>query len=277
MTAPTPGAVLDAESVKLLLPGDLLRVVDPHPGAHAVGDVVEVCADGEPEWVNIMLDGIRVQQYPSRFRFLGRPDADGWIKHDGGPNPVPGQRVEVRYEDGTEDSAEASETAPWGSTLPRIIAYRLARPTPDHTPDVGNMVAPAQPEPGAGELADLIKRLQRADEYEPLGHDGWEAADALTQAQAKIARLEGEVAERDARVAYLDHSVADYNARADRQKDRRRAAEARALSAEADAAKVREALVRLLEINEEWVGAAEPGSAYDQARQALAAKTERRA
>ena len=37
-------------------------------------------------------------------------------------------------------------------------------------------------------MDDLIKRLQRADEYEPLGHDGWEAATALSEAQATIAR-----------------------------------------------------------------------------------------
>lgn len=28
---------------------------------------------------------------------------------------------------------------------------------------------------------DLVKRLRRADEYEPLGHDGWEAADRIEQ------------------------------------------------------------------------------------------------
>ena len=34
---------------------------------------------------------------------------------------------------------------------------------------------------------DLIARLRKADEYEPLGHDGWEAAD----------RIEALVKERD--------------------------------------------------------------------------------
>lgn len=28
---------------------------------------------------------------------------------------------------------------------------------------------------------DLIKRLRKADEYEPLGHDGWEAADRIEE------------------------------------------------------------------------------------------------
>ena len=35
---------------------------------------------------------------------------------------------------------------------------------------------------------DLVKRLRKADEYEPLGHDGWEAADII----------EALIAERDA-------------------------------------------------------------------------------
>ncbi len=37
--------------------------------------------------------------------------------------------------------------------------------------------------------AELIARLRKADEYEPLGHDGWEAADrieALLLAQAAL-------------------------------------------------------------------------------------------
>ena len=30
-------------------------------------------------------------------------------------------------------------------------------------------------------MTDLIKRLRKADEYEPLGHDGWEAADLIEE------------------------------------------------------------------------------------------------
>lgn len=30
-------------------------------------------------------------------------------------------------------------------------------------------------------MTDLIKRLRKNDEYEPLGHDGWEAADLIEQ------------------------------------------------------------------------------------------------
>ena len=38
--------------------------------------------------------------------------------------------------------------------------------------------------------ADLIARLRRADEYEPLGHVGWEAADRIAALEAKLARME---------------------------------------------------------------------------------------
>lgn len=30
-------------------------------------------------------------------------------------------------------------------------------------------------------MTDLIKRLRKADEYEPLGHGGWEAADRIEE------------------------------------------------------------------------------------------------
>ena len=38
---------------------------------------------------------------------------------------------------------------------------------------------------------ELVERLNRADEYEPLGHDGWEAADRIEQLTAERDRLRG--------------------------------------------------------------------------------------
>ena len=35
---------------------------------------------------------------------------------------------------------------------------------------------------------DLVKRLRKADEYKPLGHDGWEAADRIDELEAKLAQ-----------------------------------------------------------------------------------------
>ena len=37
---------------------------------------------------------------------------------------------------------------------------------------------------------ELIARLRKADEYEPLGHDGWEAADRIEALTAKLATCE---------------------------------------------------------------------------------------
>ena len=53
---------------------------------------------------------------------------------------------------------------------------------------------------------DLVKRLRRAGEYEPLGHDGWEAADrieALTE-QLEAARADAKEAE-----AYAEELAGD--------------------------------------------------------------------
>ena len=36
--------------------------------------------------------------------------------------------------------------------------------------------------------AELIARLRKADEYEPLGHDGWEAADRIEALTAKLTK-----------------------------------------------------------------------------------------
>jgi hypothetical protein len=35
---------------------------------------------------------------------------------------------------------------------------------------------------------DLVKRLRMKDEYLPLGHDGWDAADRIEELEAKLAK-----------------------------------------------------------------------------------------
>lgn len=67
--------------------------------------------------------------------------AGGWIDHDGGPNPVPGQRVDVRQRDGSHFRGFPSDDAEEFWTWPDIregddttegddiIAYRIAAPT----------------------------------------------------------------------------------------------------------------------------------------------------
>ena len=39
---------------------------------------------------------------------------------------------------------------------------------------------------------DLAKRLRMADEYLPLGHDGWEAADAIEELEAEQSNVRAE-------------------------------------------------------------------------------------
>ena len=78
---------------------------------------------------------------------------DGWMPWSGDENPVPGQMVEVRYEDGTEDAAEPSETVPWRSTLPRIIAFRLSRPASEQPVEASGA--------GREEIEGVVARLTK--------------------------------------------------------------------------------------------------------------------
>lgn len=49
-------------------------------------------------------------------------------------------------------------------------------------------------------MSDLVKRLRRCDEYEPLGHVGWEAADRIEELERELAIAEKMAA--DANEAY---------------------------------------------------------------------------
>lgn len=49
-------------------------------------------------------------------------------------------------------------------------------------------------DPALSERAgEVLERLQKADEYEPLGHDGWDAADLITALLARIAAMEAQI------------------------------------------------------------------------------------
>lgn len=73
---------------------------------------------------------------------------------------------------------------------------------------------------------ELIARLRKADEYEPLGHDGWEAADLITALLAQNTALR---AERDA----SNELGRAFEEDAGQQRARAEAAEARAERLEA--------------------------------------------
>lgn len=51
-------------------------------------------------------------------------------------------------------------------------------------------------DPAIAERAgEVLERLQKADEYEPLGHDGWDAADLITALLAQNAALQAQARE----------------------------------------------------------------------------------
>lgn len=64
--------------------------------------------------------------------------------------------------------------------------------------------------------AELIARLRKADEYGPLGHDGWEAADrieALTKERDELIEWNGQASVRaeraEARAERLEEALRD--------------------------------------------------------------------
>lgn len=124
--APTPGP-LDSESAKLLVKGDLLLCAD-----RIIRSVEQVDAERGVLWFT---DGEACG--PSVCAFIGRPDESGWMPWSGGENPVPGQRVEVRFEGGIVSEVLDSECFGWDrhkdpvvAPLYNIIAFRLAPTAP---------------------------------------------------------------------------------------------------------------------------------------------------
>ncbi|MBM3603610.1 MAG: hypothetical protein FJX25_02405 [Alphaproteobacteria bacterium] len=83
----------------------------------------------------------------------------------------------------------AEEIRQWASDeisqWPRDTAYR---------DDLESLLAQLSTPANATNTAELERRLRRADEYEPLGHDGWDAADAIAALQAENERLQAELA-----------------------------------------------------------------------------------
>ena len=50
-------------------------------------------------------------------------------------------------------------------------------------------------------MSDIVKRLRMKDEYLPLGHDGWEAADRIEELEAACWRMKEE---RDRAIGWRD-------------------------------------------------------------------------
>lgn len=117
--APTPGP-LTAESVKLLVKGDLLML------------------DGQPvRFLNLFMGGIRADDGsdkrisalpPDRFAFIGRPDESGWMPWSGSENPFGQTIVSVRLATGAEVTKRADHfpKVAWSN----IITHALAPTAP---------------------------------------------------------------------------------------------------------------------------------------------------
>lgn len=87
-----------------------------------------------PTWFPASLD--YVLNLPSKtYRIAPKqhqPDADGWIKWEGGLNPVPGRRVDYRFRNGDEYFDLRSNVLTWWhddrACGADIIAYRIVKP-----------------------------------------------------------------------------------------------------------------------------------------------------
>lgn len=103
---PEPGAVLTTKDICLLHTGDWL-IVSKSWGGPEVGSPVRF--DGPSATVGcVNLTERWLAVSAGYFTFLGRPDADGWIVHDGGENPAPGmEAVEYLRRDGFMRTDEA--------------------------------------------------------------------------------------------------------------------------------------------------------------------------
>lgn len=135
MNTPEENEVLTAESVKLLVKGDVLRRAD--------GSIVTLAADGLPD---ASLGEV----------FIGRPDSEGWIPWSGGENPVPGQMVEVCLASGESyhKVALSDDYGRWwhvSGGQDHIIAFRLSPPKDDETSPEGSVPA-RQDDEAAGQV-----------------------------------------------------------------------------------------------------------------------------
>lgn len=185
---PTPGSPIAADDVGLLKRGDVLLCIDP--GSTLLREFGPIC--WFEDWQKITLDGdegfsdtmITVRPLketlfnPSRFTFIGRPDADGWIAApEGGwkENPVPGAKVDY--------------DTPWGGGVngladklrwPGIKRFRLSLPT--------DRRAEADTPPSAGPDAGLetvawayLDRLYPNDAPSDLAYDANEMVGAFLE------------------------------------------------------------------------------------------------
>lgn len=119
--------------------------------------------NSEPKPGEIRVENGRLVRFIERelegdkWEVLAVADADGWIPHDGGPNPVPGCRVDVRLREGLVVS-KPSDLIYWPDQgdPDNVVAFRLAAPSVERT-----LENPDGPE-AASRIAQLEAKLATA-------------------------------------------------------------------------------------------------------------------
>ena len=116
--APTPGP-LDSESVKLLVKGDYIR--GPN------GKIYRLQEWGDGGFL-IFIDEPHDGYFVTLCAFIGRPDADGWVKcrFASVPDYLRGIQVEAKTYNDLIRPAQKAENVAWSN----MIAFRLAPPAP---------------------------------------------------------------------------------------------------------------------------------------------------
>ena len=134
---PPIDCLLTEETAPRVQPGDVLRFHD----GRLVASVTDI-----REWpLNFRTDapGLEGRYYHFGYwTFVGRPDEDGWMRHRGGPNPVPGRLVDIILRD-RPDPQESDEESDFDGTMISdecdwshdggdrdIMFFRFHRPTP---------------------------------------------------------------------------------------------------------------------------------------------------
>ena len=145
--APTPGP-LDSESVKLLVKGDYIR--GPN------GKIYRLQEWGDGGFL-IFIDEPHDGYLVTLCAFIGRPDADGWVKcrFASVPDYLRGIQVEAKTYNDLIRPAQKAENVAWSN----MIAFRLAPTAPVEVPD-GMMTIADELEDKADELDQMDARGQ---------------------------------------------------------------------------------------------------------------------
>ncbi len=149
--------------------------------------------------------------------------------------------------------------SPHGPVGTNLLTYAQAKAMVEYMIDGAPIAALTLPDDEA--VGEVLERLQKTDEYEPLGHTGWEAADLITtllaQRAADAARIRELKAERDRRTEMHECAMSerdDATLYADEQKARAESAEATVATLTAQVEAMRGALTPSADTKADYIG-----------------------